>query len=287
MTSHHGVPQPARRRRLIALAAAAAAMALASPVLAATAAAAETVPATTSCSNPFTGAQPGPSSFTFTVPATIHPGDTVPIQLSFAVANNSGFSITDINTFAMPDALPVALSAGSQGAVPNGGSSTVTLTGTWSPTTTGPQAITAAGWTFNTVALGLTIPVTCTFTSAAPSVTRTVTPRPTLTPATAATRPGRSVHVSGMNWTPSTPGTVSLCDSAGACTVIGAARANAAGRLCGAGWVPASTAAGSYDIQVALGPDTETAPLVVLPARSRHGRHHRGGRWRSLPDAPG
>lgn len=287
MTSHSEVPQPPRRRRLIAATAAAAALALASPVLAATAASAETVPATTSCSNPFTGAQPGPSSFTFTVPATVHPGDTVPVQLSFSVANNSGFDITDLNSFAMPGALPVALSAGSQGAVPNGGAATVTLTGTWSPTTTGPQAISAAGWTFNTVALGLTIPVTCTFTSAPPSVTRTVTPRPTLTLAPAATRPRRSVHVSGMNWTPSTSGTVSLCDSAGTCTVIGAARASAAGRLCGAGWIPVGTAAGSYDIQVALGPDTETAPLVVRPARHSHGRHHRGRHWRSLPNAPG
>jgi hypothetical protein len=269
-------------RRLIA---AAAAIALPGPVLAgsvvaaaaltATAASAETVAATTSCSNPFTGAQPGPSSFTFTVPTTIHPGDSVPIQLSFAVANNSGFDITDINTFSMPGALPVALTAGSQGAVANGSSATVTLTGTWSPTATGTQAITAANWTFDTVALGLTIPVTCTFTSAPPSVTRTVTPRPTLTLATAATRPGRSVHVSGMNWTPSTSGTLSLCDSARACTVIGAARADAAGRLCGAGWIPAGTVAGSYDIQVALGPDTETAPLVVLRARPAHHRHHR------------
>lgn len=262
-------------RRLIAAAAAAAAMALASPVLAATAAAAETVPATTSCSNPFTGAQPGPSSFTFTVPTTIHPGDSVPIQLSFAVANTSGFDITDINSFSMPGALPVALTAGSQGAVANGSSATVTLTGTWSPTTTGTQTISAAGWTFDTVALGLTIPVTCTFTSAPPSVTRTVTPAPTLTLAAAATRPGRSVHVSGMNWTPSTAGTVSLCASAGTCTVIGAARADADGRLCGSGWVPAGTAAGRYDIQVALGPDTETAPLVVLRARPAHHRRHR------------
>jgi hypothetical protein len=267
--------------RLLAVTAATAAIALASPVLLATAASAETVAAITSCANPFTGAQLGPSSFTFTVPATIHPGDTVPIQLSFAVANNSGFNITDINSFAMPDAVPVALSAGSQGAVPNGGSATVTLTGTWSPTAVGPQTISTAGWTFNTVALGLTIPVTCTFTSAPPSVTRTVTPRPTLTLGTAATRPGRSVRVSGMNWTPSTSGTVSLCASAGTCTVIGAARASAAGRLCGAGRVPAGTAAGSYDIQVALGPDTETAPLVVRharPAHHRHHRHHRGSR---------
>ena len=265
-------------RRLIAAAAAAIALpgaVLAVTALTATVASAETVAATTSCSNPFTGAQPGPSSFTFTVPTTIHPGDSVPIQLSFAVANNSGFDITDINTFSMPGALPVALTAGSQGAVANGGAATVTLTGTWSPTATGTQTITAADWTFNTVALGLTIPVTCTFTSAPPSVTRTVTPRPTLTLAAAATRPGRSVHVSGMNWTPSTTGTVSLCDSAGTCTVIGAARADAAGRLCGAGWIPAGTTAGSYDIQVALGPDTETAPLVVLRARPAHHRHHR------------
>ena len=268
-------------RRLIAAAAAAVALpgaTAAAVALTATAASAETVAATTSCSNPFTGAQPGPSSFTFTVPTTIHPGDSVPIQLSFAVANNSGFSITDLNTFSMPDALPVALTAGSQGAVANGGAATVTLTGTWSPTATGTQTITAADWTFNTVALGLTIPVTCTFTSAPPSVTRTVTPTPTLKLATAATRPGRSVHVSGMNWTPSTTGTVSLCDSAGTCTVIGAARADAAGRLCGAGWIPAGATAGSYAVQVALGPDTETAPLVVLAARPAHHRHHRPAR---------
>lgn len=88
-----------------------------------------------------------------------------------------------------------------------------------------------------------------------------------------------------MNWTPSTSGTVSLCAGAGTCTVIGAARASAAGRLCGAGRVPAGTAAGSYDIQAALGPDTETAPLVVRHARPAHHRHHRHHRRR--PSVPG
>lgn len=48
--------------RLLAVTAATAAIALATPVLLATAASAETVAATTSCANPFTGAQPGPSA---------------------------------------------------------------------------------------------------------------------------------------------------------------------------------------------------------------------------------
>jgi hypothetical protein len=270
-------------RRLLAASAVSLAVTLPGLALTSSAASAETVAASTSCANPFTGAQPGPSSFTFTVPATIHPGDSVPIQLSFAVANNSGFSITDINSFSMPGALPVALTAGSQGAVANGSSATVTLTGTWSPTATGTQTISAAGWTFDTVALGLTIPVTCTFTSAPPSVTRTVTPRPTVTLSAAATRPGRYVKVSGLNWSPSATGAVALCGSGGTCTAIGTARTNASGRLCGSGWIPLGTTAGSYGIQVTLGPDTESAPITVLAAQP--GRGHRPAHRR--PHAPG
>jgi hypothetical protein len=277
MTIDTGASQvPKKRfRRVLAAATASAALALPCITLASSAASAETIAATTSCANPFTGAQAGPSSFTFTVPATIHPGDSVPVQLSFDFANTSGFSITDVNSFSMPGAAPVALTAGSQGAIANGASATVTLTGTWSPSATGAQTISASNWTFNTVAFGLTIPVTCTFTSAPPSVTRAVTPRPTLILASGATRPGRSVQVSGTNWTPSSPGTMSLCDSAAHCVLIGKVFTNRAGRLCASGRVPAGTAAGADHIQVTVGPDTETAAISILgPRRPRRASGH-------------
>jgi len=255
----------------------AAAVALLGVAPAPAAASAETAEAATTCANPFTGAQPGPSSFTFTVPSTIHVGDSVAIQLSFAIANTSGFPITDLNTFAMPAAAPVALTAGSQGAVADGGSATVTLTGTWSPSAAGTQTVAASDWTFNTVAFGLTIPVTCTFTSTPPSVTRTVTPPPTLAVRPAKAEAGRPVRLSGANWAPSSSGTVSLCtDATGAtgCTTIGRVTSTAAGRLCGRVLIPRGAKAGTYGIKVTVGPDTKVAPIALTKARRPgHGGH--------------
>jgi len=257
---------------------AAMAVGLAGVALVPVAARAETSTAATTCANPFTGSQAGPSEFTFTVPSTIHTGDTVEVRLTLAVANSSGFPVTDLNTFSMAGATPVPLSAGSQGPVADGASAAVTLTGSWSPTLAGAQTIAASGWTFNTVAFGLTIPVTCAFTAAAPSITRTVTPPPTLVVAPATTEAGRAVRLSGANWSASTAGTVSLCAGT-ACTEIGKARSNAAGGLCGQVLIPRGTAAGAYAVQVTIGPDTETAALTVVKPRGHKPKpkppHHR------------
>ena len=253
---------------------------LASVALTAPAAYAETITSATICANPFTGAQAGPSSFTFTVPTTIHPGDSVAVQLSFTVANSSGFPITDLNTFSMAGATPVALTAGSQGAVANGSSVTVTLSGTWSPAATGTQTIAASGWTFNTVAFGLTIPVTCSFSSTAPSITRTVTASPTLAVRPDRVEAGRRVDLSGANWAASTAGTVSLCtDAAGTanCAAIGTVRSSASGHLCGGVTVPAATAAGTYSIKVTIGADTKVAGIQVLKPPPPPGHGHGPG----------
>jgi hypothetical protein len=59
-----------------------------------------------------------------------------------------------------------------------------------------------------------------------------------------------------------------------------AARTSASGRLCGSGRIPLRTAAGSYDVQVTLGPDTGTAPITVLAGRPGHEHRPAPGRHR-------
>lgn len=149
---------------------------------------ADTFTVTTQCSNPFTDPQAGPTSFDLSVPAAAVVGQATAVTASFSFANNSGYAIDDLNTFSQPvtavngsDTSTVTLSAGSQGAVPNGSSVTVTETGSWTPTTAGTTTLTAGTFTFNTSAFGFTIPITCTFTSAAPAVTSVVAPPPDTT----------------------------------------------------------------------------------------------------------
>jgi hypothetical protein len=259
-----------RWKRLTAGAAAGFVLSASGLALASSVAQAETIAATTTCTNPYTAAQAGPSSFTFTVPELIHVGDSVPIQLSFVFTNNSGFDITDINSFSMSGAAPVALAAGSQGAVANGGTADVTLTGTWSPTATGTETISASSWTFDVIALGLTIPVTCTFDSTTPSITRTVVPPAGLTLSAAAVRPKGTVSVSGANWASSSSGTVSLCsDAAGTtgCSAIGTATTDASGNLTGSGTIPAGTPAGTRGIKVTIGSEVQSAGIYILGKR--------------------
>lgn len=260
-----------RWRRLIAGAAAGFTVSASGIALVSSAAQAETITAPTTCTNPYTSAQAGPSSFTFTVPSLIRVGTKVPVELSFVFTNDTGFAITDLNTFSMSKATPVALTAGSQGPVANGATKDVTLAGTWTPKAKGKQIISASSWTFNVVAVGLTIPVTCTFNSTVPSITRTVTPPPTLALSATAARPKGVAKVSGAYWAPSSSGTVSLCANAAGtvrCSVIGTAKTNASGTLTGSGTIPAGTAAGAHGIKVTVGSDTKAAGIYVLGNRT-------------------
>jgi len=258
-----------RWRRLIAGAAAGFTLSTASIALASTAAQAETISATTTCTNPYTAAQAGPTSFAFTVPTLIRVGDKVTIKLGFVFTNNSGVAITDLNSFSMPGK-PVTLTAGSQGAVANGATKAVTLTGSWAPKAKGTQTISAANWTFNVVAAGFTIPVTCSFTSAVPSVTRTVTPPPTLSLNAATARPKGVVKETGSYWAPSSSGKIWLCANAAGtskCSVIGTAKTNSAGSLTGSVTIPAATAAGTHGIRVQVGSDVRSDGIYILGNR--------------------
>lgn len=146
----------------------------------AAAAHADTISATTTCSNPYTGAQAGPSSFDVEVPAAAVVGDPVSVTASFAFTNNSGYDISDLNSFTQAIATtgttqnPVTVTAGSQGAVANGSSVTVTESGTWTPDEAGTATFTLGDFSFNTVVFGLTIPVSCTFDTTPPAVNSVV-----------------------------------------------------------------------------------------------------------------
>jgi len=137
---------------------------------------------TTTCTNPYTGSQAGPTSFDVQIPAATVVNQAVPVVVSFTFTNSSGYNITDVNTVQQTIATtgtaqnPITVTAGSQGAVPNGTSHTVVQTGTWTPDVVGTATFTLGAFTFNTVAFGLTIPVSCTFTSAAPSLSSVVGP---------------------------------------------------------------------------------------------------------------
>jgi len=135
---------------------------------------------TTTCTNPYTGSQAGPTAFDVQIPATAVVNQAVSVTVSFTFTNSSGYNITDVNTVSQTIATtgtaqnPVTVTAGSQGAVPNGTSHTVVQTGTWTPDVAGTATFTLGAFTFNTVAFGLTIPVSCTFTSTAPTVSSVV-----------------------------------------------------------------------------------------------------------------
>lgn len=69
---------------------------------------------------------------------------------------------------------PVTVTAGSQGAVANGASVTVTESGTWTPDEVGTATFTLGDFSFDTVVLGITIPVSCTFDSTPAAVSSVV-----------------------------------------------------------------------------------------------------------------
>jgi hypothetical protein len=166
--------------RRLASAAAVAATVAAAGLMAAAPAHADTISASTTCSNPYTGAQAGPSSFDVEIPAAAVVGDQVDVTVSFAFTNSSGYDISDLNSFTQAIATtgtaenPVTVTAGSQGEVPNGSSVTVTETGTWTPDEAGTATFTLGDFSFNTVVFGLTIPVSCTFDTTPPAVSSTV-----------------------------------------------------------------------------------------------------------------
>ena len=72
-------------RRLAAAAAVAATVA--AGLMAAAPAHADTISASTTCSNPYTGSQAGPSSFDVEIPAAAVVGDQVDVTVSFAFTN--------------------------------------------------------------------------------------------------------------------------------------------------------------------------------------------------------
>jgi hypothetical protein len=150
-------------------------------VIASAPAHADTITATTTCTNPYTAAQAGPSSFDVEIPSAAVVGNTVDVTVSFAFTNNSGYDLSDANTFSQAIATtgtaenPVTVTAGSQGAVPNGSSVTVTETGTWTPDQADTATFTLGDFSFDIVAFGITIPVSCTFDSPPPAVSSVVT----------------------------------------------------------------------------------------------------------------
>ena len=166
--------------RRLTSAAAVAATAAAAGLLAATPAHADTISASTTCSNAYTGAQAGSSSFDVEIPATAVVGDQVDVTVSFAFTNTSGYDISDLNSFTQAIATtgtaenPVTVTAGSQGALANGDSVTVTESGTWTPDEAGTATFTLGDFSFNTVVLGITIPVSCTFDATPAAVSSVV-----------------------------------------------------------------------------------------------------------------
>lgn len=140
---------------------------------------AATITSSTTCTNPYTGSQAGPSSFDVEIPETAVVGTTVPVTVAFSFTNGSGYAISDMNTFTQAIATtgtaqnPITVTAGSQGAVSNGSTVTVTESGTWTPDAAGTATFTLGNFSFNTVVFGLTVPVSCTF-DATPSAVSSV-----------------------------------------------------------------------------------------------------------------
>lgn len=166
------------RRQLSAVAVAV--LAVAAGLMSSGPASADTITSTTTCTNPYTGAQAGPSSFDVEIPATAVVGDTVDVSVSFPFTNNSGYDLSDANSFTQAIATtgtaenPVTVTAGAQGAVPNGSTVTVAESGTWTADQAGTATFTLGDFSFNIVAFGITIPVSCTFDSTPPSVSSVV-----------------------------------------------------------------------------------------------------------------
>jgi hypothetical protein len=142
---------------------------------------ADTITASTTCTNPFTSPMTGPSSFDLEVPADTVVGTAVNVTVTFPFTNNSGFDVSDANSFTQAVATtgtaenPVTLTGtGSTGPVANGSTVTVTASGTWTPDQAGTATFTLGSFSFNIVAFGFTVPVSCTFDSTPPAVSSTV-----------------------------------------------------------------------------------------------------------------
>ena len=166
--------------RRLASGAAIAATVAAAGLAAAGPASADTISASTTCSNPYTGSQAGPAAFDVEIPAAAVVGDPVDVTVSFAFTNSSGYDVSDLNGFTQAIAAtgtaqnPVTVTAGSQGAVPNGSSVTVTESGTWTPDEAGTATFTLGDFSFSTVVFGITVPVSCTFDATPPAVSSVV-----------------------------------------------------------------------------------------------------------------
>jgi hypothetical protein len=142
---------------------------------------ADTITAATTCTNPFTSPMAGPSSFDLEVPANTIVGSAVNVTVTFPFTNNSGFNVSDANSFTQAIATtgtsenPVTVTGtGSTGPVANGGTVTVTASGTWTPDQAGTATFTLGNFSFNIVAFGITVPVSCTFNSPPPAVSSVV-----------------------------------------------------------------------------------------------------------------
>ncbi|HKT05136.1 MAG TPA: hypothetical protein VJT31_36940 [Rugosimonospora sp.] len=102
------------------------------------------------------------------------------MRVTFTFTNNSGFNVSDLNTFSQTIATtgtatnPVTVTAGSQGAVANGASVTVTESGTWTADKAGTVTFTPGTFTFNIAVLGITVPVSCSFNSTPAAVSTVV-----------------------------------------------------------------------------------------------------------------
>ena len=140
-----------------------------------------TITATTTCTNAYTGAQAGPSSFDVAIPDAAVVGDTDDVTVTFPFTNNSGYDLTDANSFTQAIATtgtaenPVTVTAGSQGAIANGATANVTESGTWTADEAGTATFTLSDFSFDIVAFGITIPVSCSFDSTPPAVSTVVT----------------------------------------------------------------------------------------------------------------
>ena len=144
-------------------------------------ASADTITGTTTCTNPFTGATAGPTSFDVGIPATATIGETVPVTVTFSFTNNSGFDLTDANTGTQAIATtgtsqnPITVTTtGSTGPVANGATVTVSETGTWTPDQAGTATFTLGNFSFNTIVFGFTVPVSCSFDATPAAVSSVV-----------------------------------------------------------------------------------------------------------------
>jgi hypothetical protein len=143
-------------------------------------ASADTITSSTTCTNPFTAAQAGPDSFDVAIPATAVVGQAVPVTVTFTFTNKSGFDVSDANTVSQAIATtgtavnPLTVTAGSQGPVANGASVVVTETGTWTPDQAGTATFTLGNFSFNIIAFGFAVPVSCTFDAPPPAVSSVV-----------------------------------------------------------------------------------------------------------------